>query len=167
MKKLILGTVLAMSLVLANDNFEATDNEKIVGLEQSQSGVSIRPHFGFGSDGSTHYGARVLLDSSASQAYGLEVTKFKTTNDEFTAIGIVLEQKLWGWLNTSIGTVGYFNYGANNENAIGLMSNLGWEPDDDTPFRPFVTYRNDTIFGKDATKILHSISLGYKFKFEF
>jgi hypothetical protein len=63
----------------------------------------------------------------------------------------------------SIGTIGYFDH--KNQNSIGLVSNLGWEPNNHIPFRPFITYRNDIIFAKDKTETLHSISAGFKFEF--
>ena len=132
-------------------------------LMDKVSTIQIRPYFGYGSNENSHYGARVLLNSSNTQAYGLEFTQFKSKDDDFSAIGIVLEQRLWNWFNMSIGTVGYFDY--KDENVIGLVSNLGWEPDNHIPFRPFVTYRNDMIFGKDKTDTIHSISVGLKFEF--
>lgn len=138
------------------------NNKNIISNETSI--IQIRPHFGYGNDDTKHYGLRVLLNSNENQTYGLELTKFENDNDKFQAIGIVLEQRLWDWFNMSIGTVGYFNYGVNDENIIGLMTNLGWEPNNSIPFKPFITYRNDTIFTK-KTKILHSISLGFKFEF--
>jgi len=132
-------------------------------LLDTHSTIQIRPHFGYGTKKSKHYGLRVLLNSSDTQAYGLELTKFQTKDDDFSTIGIVLEQRLWGWFNMSIGTVGYFNY--KDENVVGLVSNLGWEPDNHIPFKPFITYRGDVIFGKDNTDTIHSISAGFKFEF--
>ena len=132
-------------------------------LVENRSTLQIRPHFGYGSSESSYYGARVLLNSSDTQTYGLEFTQFKSKGNEFSAVGIVLEQRLWRWFNMSIGTVGYFNY--QDQNVVGLVSNLGWEPDNHIPFRPFITYRNDIIFGKDKTDTIHSISAGFKFKF--
>lgn len=125
--------------------------------------LQICPHFGYGTEESRHYGARILLNSSETQAYGLEITKFKTKDNDFSAIGIVLEQRLWDWFNMSIGTIGYFDY--REQNSMGLVSNLGWEPNNHIPFRPFVTYRNDIIFGKDKTETIHSVSVGFKFEF--
>ena len=65
----------------------------------------------------------------------------------------------------SIGTVGYMNYGLDNQNVVGLVSNLGWEPNNSIPFKPFITYRSDIIFTKEKTKIMSSISFGFKFGF--
>lgn len=64
----------------------------------------------------------------------------------------------------TIGTVGYFNYGNGQDNLIGLVSNLGWEPDNHIPFRPFVTYRTDVIFGRPI-KLVRAISIGFNFEF--
>ena len=132
-------------------------------LLETHSTIQIRPHFGYGTKESKHYGLRVLLNSSDTQAYGLEFTKFQTKDDDFTTMGIVLEQRLWGWFSMSIGTVGYFDY--QDENVVGLVSNLGWEPDNHIPFKPFITYRGDVIFGKAKTETIHSISAGFKFEF--
>ena len=131
---------------------------------KSNSNIQIRTHFGYGNGGNRHYGLRILLNSSDKQSYGLEITKF-TKKSDFKAIGIVLEQRLWGWFNMSIGTIGYFDYGAEKQNLIGLVSNIGYEPDNHIPFKPFLTYRNDIIFLKNKTKTLHSFSIGFKFEF--
>lgn len=124
----------------------------------------IRPHFGFGDNNVQHMGARILSNSNKHQAYGLEFTKIKTNDEEFESVGIVLEQRLWDWFNMSIGTIGYFNNGLDDENTIGLVSNLGWEPHNTIPFKPFITLRNDMIFAKD-TKNMSSISFGFRFDF--
>ena len=85
--------------------------------------------------------------------------------EEVFAIGIVLEQRLFEWFNMSIGTVGYFNYGVDRSNVIGLTSNLGWEPNNhNIPFKPFVTYRSDTIFA-DNIETINSISIGFNIEF--
>jgi len=133
-------------------------------VKDTSSHINIRPHFGYGVDNLTHYGVRILLNSNPYQAYGFEITNFKDKNKQFQAVGIVLEQRLWGYFNMSIGTIGYFNYGENGENFIGVVSNLGWEPDNHIPFKPFITYRNDVIFAQKI-KSLHSISVGFKFEF--
>jgi penicillin V acylase-like amidase (Ntn superfamily) len=132
-------------------------------LVNTISTLQIRPHFGYGNQNTTHYGTRILLNSSDTQAYGLEVTEFKTKDDDFLAIGIVLEQRLWEWFGMSIGTIGYFDH--KDQNSVGLVSNLGWEPNNHIPFRPFITYRNDIIFAKDKIDTLQSISAGFKFEF--
>ncbi len=139
---------------------ENPNNKKV--LEDSST-FQVRPHFGYGSKESRYYGVRVLLNSNSKQAYGLEIAKFKTQNGNFSAIGIVLEQRLWEWFNMSIGTIGYFDY--KEQNSIGLVSNLGFEPNNHIPFRPFITYRNDTIFGKEKIDTIDSINIGFKFKF--
>ena len=132
-----------------------------------KSNIIFRPHFGYGSlDGEkiSHYGGRLLLPAGDIRKWGLEVTKFNGDSSEFSALGIVLEQRLFGWFNMSMGTVGYFDYGKDSDNVIGLTTNLGWEPNNNVPFKPFVTYRNDVIFDKD-TDIVHSISVGFSFEF--
>ncbi|MCL0047233.1 hypothetical protein M1M98_03105 [Thermodesulfovibrionales bacterium] len=89
---------------------------------------------------------------------------YVTKLEEVFAIGIVLEQRLFEWFNMSIGTVGYFNYGVDHSNVIGLTSNLGWEPNNHIPFKPIVTYRSDTIFA-DNIETINSISIGFNIEF--
>jgi len=134
---------------------------------KEESSLIFRPHFGYGSlDGENmfHYGGRILLPAGEIRKWGLEVTKFVSDDNEFTALGIVLEQRLFEWFNMSMGTVGYFDYGRDSENLIGLTTNLGWEPDNHIPLKPFITYRNDVIFDKN-TDVVHSISAGFSFDF--
>lgn len=143
-----------------------TENESLK-YKEVETGLIFRPHFGYGSlDGEniSHYGSRILLPAGEIRRWGLEVTKFDGDDNEFTALGIVLEQRLFEWFNMSIGTIGYFDYGRDPENLIGLTTNLGWEPDNHIPFKPFITYRNDIIFDKD-TDVIHSISVGFSFEF--
>jgi hypothetical protein len=133
------------------------------------SKLQVRPQGGIGFlDGKaySHAGLRVLLPSGDYQKYGLEVSHLNILDgaDEFTALGIVLEQRLWGWFNMSIGTIGYFGYDENARNPVGLVTNLGWEPRGPSNWEPFVTYRNDIIF---STKIVvgSAVSVGMSYKF--
>lgn len=141
------------------------NNQKIEIPQIQEDFLTLRPHGGFGSEGSKHYGGRILLNAGEIRKYGLEFSKFETNNDSFSSIGIVLEQRLFEWFNMSIGTVGYFDYGVNNENTVGLVSNLGWEPNNHIPFKPFITYRTDLILAKDKTKTYHSLSIGFNISF--
>ncbi len=134
----------------------------------------IRPQGGYGYFHSAdsenngpayHVGARILLSASSIRRYGFEISRFNVKNGEsFSSIGIILEQKMWNWFNNSIGSVGYFGFGDNSDNIVGLMSNLGWEPDWNRTLKPFVTYRNDLIFSDKITNI-HSLSAGFTFGF--
>ena len=143
-------------------------------LLQAGSSLIIRPQVGYGRyDSSTlddtgsiyHYGARVMLGAGETQRYGLEISRFEAEDDSnFLVFGIMLAEKFWGWLNASIGTVGYFNYIDNSNNPIGLVSNVGWEPDWDKRIKPYITYRNDTIFAK-KTDSIYSISFGASLSF--
>ena len=127
----------------------------------------IRPEAGYGligNDGIFHAGFRLLLNSGENQRYGLDITYFQSKDDKFVSVGIVLEQVLFGWFNSSIGTIGYLDYGEDDEACIGITSNLGWEPDNHIPIHPFVTWRNDIIFGK-KTENVNSLSIGFDFVF--
>jgi penicillin V acylase-like amidase (Ntn superfamily) len=133
-------------------------------LPKKSSSIQIRPHFGYGTSKTKHAGIRVLLSSNKKQSYGIEITDFKNSDNNFTSIGLILEQRKWDWFQMSIGTVGYFNYGVDDENIVGLVSNFGWEPNNSIPFKPFITVRKDVIFAKE-TKIIGSISFGMKMEF--
>jgi len=127
----------------------------------------FRPEAGYGmvgNEGIFHTGFRLLLNSGKNQRYGLGVTYFKSKDDKFVSVGIVLEQILFGWLNSSIGTIGYFDYGKDNDKLFGITSNLGWEPENHIPIKPFVTWRNDIIFGSNIENV-NSISIGFDFVF--
>ncbi|TSA26331.1 linear amide C-N hydrolase [bacterium] len=127
----------------------------------------LRPEAGYGLIGKEtifHAGVRLLLDSGENKRYGIDLTYFQSKSDKFVSIGIVLEQVLFGWFNSSIGTIGYLDYGEDNEALIGITSNLGWEPDNHIPIKPFVTWRNDIIFGSKIENV-NSISIGFDFVF--
>jgi predicted choloylglycine hydrolase len=144
---------------------ELTDNKPLK-YEENESISIIRPQFGYGSlngESIYHYGVRIMLPAGDIRRWGLEVTKFDG-DDDFTALGIILEQRLFEWFNMSIGTVGYFDYGNDSDNVVGLTTSLGWEPDNHIPFKPFITYRSDVIFGSN-TDVVHSISAGFSFEF--
>lgn len=140
----------------------------------ADASITVRPQTGYGyinASGSessgqlSHAGIRVLLKASEIRKYGLEASRLKLKNGKsFTSLGIILEQKRWTWFNISIGTVGYFNYGENSENPIGLITNLGWEPSHYETFKPFITFRSDIIFSND-TDTARSLSAGMSLEF--
>ncbi|MCK5050270.1 MAG: linear amide C-N hydrolase, partial [Candidatus Cloacimonetes bacterium] len=146
--------------------------EEIQGREEieysaKKSNYMFRPHFGYGiltTNGETvaHIGGRFLLNAG-DKKWGLDVTYFNTENP-YTSIGVILEAKPFNWFNASMGTIGYFGYGEDEENVIGYSTNLGWEPDNSIGFLPFVTYRSDMIFAKEF-EIINSLSVGFGIKF--
>ncbi|VAW83985.1 hypothetical protein MNBD_GAMMA18-2431 [hydrothermal vent metagenome] len=140
-------------------------------IASAESSVTVRPQIGYGyinsdnSGGIAHVGIRALLNASEIRRYGLELSKLSMDGGkDFTSFGIVLEQRLWGWFNMSIGTVGYFDYGENSENPVGLITNLGWEPSHYKTFKPFITFRNDVIFSNDVDTV-QSFSIGMSLEF--
>lgn len=148
-------------------NLEDLDSGKLLKYQEPKAPVVFRHHFGYGfirGEGVFHYGGRILLSAGRIRKYGLEITAFSSKDEKFTSAGIVLEQRLLDWFNMSIGTTGYFNFDSNSVNVAGLTTNLGWEPDNHIPFRPFVTYRNDVIFSS-RTGVVHSLSAGFAFEF--
>ena len=141
-------------------------------MANAGSPLVVRPQIGYGyidtsyssNQGSVqHFGLRMLLSAGEIKKYGLEATQFQLKHGKrFSSIGIVIEQRLWGWFHMSIGTVGYFNYDMTTKNPVGLMSNLGWEPVAYKGFKPFVTYRNDLIFAEPRA-VVQSLSIGFSF----
>lgn len=143
-------------------------------IVNANSPLILRPQVGYGyidsldsknSGNLSHIGMRLLLNTDGNKRYGLETTKLNLgSRKSFYSLGIVLEQRLWNWFNMSIGTVGYFNYTTRSDNPVGLMTNLGWEPDNNNILKPFITYRNDVIFAENID-IVHSLSVGLSFEF--
>ncbi len=141
----------------------------LAGFANAQPTVVVRPQGGYGyfhsgvsenNGGVYHAGLRILLNAGDARRFGLELTHFGVKDgDEFTSIGILLEERMWNWFNRSIGTVGYFGYGADSDNLVGLMTNLGWEPNWEKLIKPFVTYRSDVIFYDKITTV-NSLSAG-------
>jgi hypothetical protein len=128
--------------------------------------IVIRPQLGVGIlDGGQykHAGVRILYDASADKKYGLELSRVNTKSGDYVAAGIVLEKKKFGWFNMSIGTIGYFAQGG-GQNLPGLVANLGWEPEADDALKPFVTMRNDVLFGS-KTLSGTALSAGVSMKF--
>lgn len=132
----------------------------------AESSLLIRPQAGYGSlegTGVSHAGIRILMPSGKSQRYGVEINHFIYGHDaSFTSAGIMLEQRRNEQFNMSIGTVGYIDYGGSNP--FGLVTNLGWEPENSGSIEPFITFRNDIIFS-ESTDSIYSISAGITMKF--
>lgn len=125
--------------------------------------VKVRPQAGVGkldSDTYQHTGLRFLLNASADKKYGLELTRIFSANADYIAAGIVLERKPSGWLNMSIGSIGYFGQGSATLNYPGLVANVGWEPETSGAFKPFLTLRNDVIFVEGKTQFGNALSAG-------
>ena len=124
--------------------------------------IAVRPQIGFGKldgQGYQHAGVRLLLNANDKQKYGLELSRINTSAGDYLAVGIVLEQRKFGWFNMSIGSIGYFGRDG-RQNIPGLVSNLGWEPVTSDVFKPFVTLRNDVLFGS-KTQAGYALSVGF------
>lgn len=133
----------------------------------ADGGVAVRPQFGVGMlEGKSyrHLGARFLLEANAEQKYGLELSRLNSSQGDYLAAGIVLEQRKFGWFNMSIGSIGYFGQGGGVQNVPGLVSNLGWEPVTTDAIKPFATLRNDVMFGS-KTKIGYALSVGLSMRY--
>jgi len=143
----------------------------------AEIGVSVRPQLGYGQsrslspllDGNiSHLGTRFLLDANGTRKFGVELNQFQFSDrnkaDRFYSAGIILEQTLFSAFKMSIGTVGYFRYGVNLDNPVGITTLLGWEPQNLTYLKPFITLRSDYIF-HDKTNRMNALSLGLMKKF--
>jgi len=139
--------------------------------------VSMRPHAGNGISNSSdpqfdgnvrHIGMRILLHADGSRKFGIELNKFQFDENnkapDFYSFGIVLERTLAHWFKMSVGTVGYIQYGVNSDSPVGIVTNLGWEPDYYGSIKPFIVLRNDFIF-HDSTTRMNSLSLGVTLTF--
>lgn len=129
--------------------------------------ILLRPHVGTGWLDRGHYehaGMRFLLSANERQKYGLELTRINGVAGSYLATGIVLEQRLYGWFNMSIGSIAYFGQGQGNLNYPGVVANLGWEPDRKNGLHPFVTLRNDILFaGRTLTGTALSAGVSLEF----
>ncbi len=131
-------------------------------------GLMVRPQAGIGVlDGKQyeHVGMRLMSNVTDVRRYGLELSYLNSSGNDYVAAGIVLEQRLYGWLNMSIGTIGYFGQGSGSSNYPGIVANIGWEPESFGSFRPFIALRNDVLFTSDKTLNGSSISAGMAFEF--
>ena len=131
--------------------------------------VMVRPNTSIGTlegDFVSSFGIRALLSAGSGKSYGLELSRFNNHQNSrvFYTAGIVLEQKPKPWFNSSIGTIGYFNFGTDKLNIVGLTSNLGWEPMTYKRVSPHMTYRSDLIFTKKIQSI-HALNIGLNIKF--
>lgn len=144
---------------------------------QAKQLISIRPQAGYGISNSSdsqfdgnirHFGTRILLHADGSRKFGLELNRFQFENKnnarDFYSFGFVLEQTLANWFKLSVGTVGYSNYGLNSDSPVGIVTNLGWEPNNDKSIKPFIVLRNDFIFHDQTTRI-NSLSFGITWTF--
>lgn len=129
--------------------------------------ILLRPQFGMGTlDGRycEHAGLRLLQGVTDIRRYGLELSRVNSKVGDFISTGIVLEQRLAGWFNMSIGTIAYLGVGQGSRNYPGVVANLGWEPETNGALRPFVTLRNDVLFA-DSTLSGLSLSVGMGMQF--
>ena len=139
--------------------------------------MTLRPLVGYGVSNSDdtqfdgnvrHLGIRALLHTDGNRRFGLELNRFQfDKNDkarDFYAFGIVLEQTLANWFKMSVGTVGYVRYGPGSDSPVGIVTNLGWEPNTSKSLKPYIVLRNDIIF-HDQTNTISSVSFGLNWMF--
>jgi hypothetical protein len=158
---------LSVFLLLFNINLLAQESKNKINQLQKESNFLIRPNANIGvvnKDFVYSYGFRVLLKAGSNKAYGIEISRFnRKDNRFFYTAGIILEQKLWKCFNSSIGTIGYFNFEGDSKNTVGLTSNLGWEPNSNKRLSPFITYRSDFIFTSKMQSI-NTLNIGLNIK---
>ncbi|QTE22695.1 hypothetical protein [Polaribacter cellanae] len=169
MKKNILRyCVITILLLKATQISAQTFNNKTSEKTFRENYILLRPNANIGllnNNVISSFGIRTLLKAGSNKAYGMEISRFRNhkTNKIFYSAGIIIEQKLFNWFNMSAGTVGYFNFGDLSENVVGFTSNLGWEPNSNKRFSPFITYRSDCIF-TSKIQFIHSLNIGLNIK---
>ena len=142
-------------------------------------GLRVKPHGGVGyaavsegGEGSScrHVGVRLLMPASYTRAFGLELTHIdvdvssdESVDTQYVAVGIVLEQTLWGHFNMAIGTIGYVGSGDNTANPFGLVQSLGWESDIGDRIDYYVVWRSEHVFD-DPGVTMNSLSLAVAFQ---
>jgi hypothetical protein len=132
----------------------------------------IRPHGGIGymstlggpdTGVSYHLGGRVLLPAFTTHRFGLEVTyvdpRVGHGRSSLLAVGIVLEQILFGWFHMGIGTVGYVDLHGRSPHPFGIVACLGYEPARPARLSPYAVQRSDWVFASRAMSIT-SVSVG-------
>ncbi|MEM7435604.1 MAG: hypothetical protein AAF436_10670, partial [Myxococcota bacterium] len=144
--------------------------------------AEVRPHAGIGwasgyggaGDGlAFHAGGRLLFPAPLSPTLGarfgieatyldLDVRKGRGIRERYTALGIILEMRLFRNFLLGIGTLGYVGVGSTDRNPFGVVTNLGWEPSWHSRALPFVTFRSEWIFDGVVFNVL-SLSAGITF----
>ena len=144
---MVLKTVLLGLLVFfISETFGQTDTDKA----NKTASLIIRHHGGLSyinDDFSSFYGGRILLPASSNKRFGLTYSKFSNQDkNNFYSMGIILEANFLKHVNSSIGTIGYFNYENSGKNLAGITTNTGWQPNINEIFKPYIAYRSDFIF---------------------
>jgi hypothetical protein len=99
-------------------------------------------------------GLKLHLSANEFQRYGILVNHLCAPNDNqisYICTGIMIEQVLFKYFNTGIGTVGYINLVQKGENPFGLYTHLGFEYQFTKYFNIVAAYRSDFIFRKQFT----------------
>ncbi len=141
-------------------------------LVRTFSGITYTTSDGIGGDGAGHHvGARFMLSANKRQSYGLEIIQLDLYSLEsnspdirYTAVGLMIEQIKGKSFLMSIGTIGYFGTGDNDDNPFGFRTSLGWEPQLENDVSPFIAYRNDFIFDKPSRQVI-ALSAGVRIRF--
>ncbi|MEM9293248.1 MAG: hypothetical protein AAGD01_16315 [Acidobacteriota bacterium] len=110
---------------------------------------------------------RFLIAANERQRFGLELASIDAERGggldiRYTAVGIVLETRVRQCFFASIGALGYFGSGDNEDNPFGIASMWGWEANPDKRQKLFVALRSDVIFD-DPTTRLFSLAVGLRF----
>ena len=136
----------------------------LLGIGGYAQTIMIRPDasVGFFKAGDTgglsfSYGGKVILTANNSQRYGVLVNHLVLSGESYLTAGIFLEQVVFRYFNTGIGTVGYIGL-KNRENPFGIYSHLGFEYSTQASFgnasevggakrfRFLAAYQSDLIF---------------------
>ena len=118
--------------------------------------VLIRPNVAIGYFSSSdirglafNYGLKVFLSSNEFQRYGILVDHLiipGSNQISYLRTGIMIEQILFGFFNTGIGTIGYINLVNPGQNTFGLYTHLGFEYNFTRHLNIVVSNQSDFIF---------------------
>jgi hypothetical protein len=136
--------------------------------------VLVRPNaaIGYFSAGDVNglaynYGFKALLSSNEFQRYGILADHLIIPGSErvsYLRTGIIIEQVLFGYFNTGIGTIGYINLVHAGQNSFGLYTHLGFEYKFTSRFNIVSSYQSDFIFRRHFS-MYNAFLLGFGVQF--
>ncbi len=145
-----------------------------VGAKTPEASTIIRPAVAYGElDTSADklksraYTLQLMRDSGHNQRYGFEYSNLRDIDETIGAVdsfGIVLEQVLPRGFLVSLSAVSNVDYKAHEDQVFGLVTNIGWEYGGKSSYRPYVGYRNNTIFTADED-VFQGINIGMSVSF--
>lgn len=96
-----------------------------------------------------NYGLKLFLPSNEFQRYGILIDHLTMPGNNqlsYLRAGIMIEQVLFGFFNTGIGTIGYIDLSQARQNTFGLYTHLGFEHNFTRHISIVVSNQSDFIF---------------------